>query len=371
MSDLDVIIVHYHAAPLVRQAVDALERDAAGSGLAIHVIVADNGSTPEERALLRSLRVEYLATGRDAGYAGGVNFAFPRTRSDVIVIMNEDVVVLPGCLAALRDALLAGAAVAGPEFFWDLDCQFVLPCTEERTRRNELLKVSGKRDLVRLARARRHWREHARRHWRCDGAMPSTALSGALLAFRRDTWTIAGGLDDHYQMYFDENDWLFRIAAAGLQPVYLPRAKAVHLHNPKLAGEADRHQWESESFLRFGNRYYGETFMRRLFRVGSRTPVVPEWQPLNAPHPAFGHPLPPSGERDGVRGAPLWIELTPSPFGFPAAAARIENIDGPWPLPRLRGLPFLSGTLYLQLVDDDGEELARYAFVRETEAVPA
>ncbi|HEV2721519.1 MAG TPA: glycosyltransferase, partial [Thermoanaerobaculia bacterium] len=224
VPDLDVIIVHYHAAPLVRQAVDALRRDAAGSGLAVRVLVADNGSTPEERALLRSLPVEYLATGRDAGYAGGVNFAFPATHADFIVVMNEDVVVLPGCLAALRDALQAGAAVAGPEFFWDLDRQFVLPCTEERTRRNELLKAAGKRDLVRLSRARRHWREHARRHWRCADSMPSTALSGALLAFRRDTWTTAGGLDERYQMYFDENDWLFRVAAAGLQSVYLPRA---------------------------------------------------------------------------------------------------------------------------------------------------
>ncbi|HEV2720614.1 MAG TPA: hypothetical protein VG323_11395, partial [Thermoanaerobaculia bacterium] len=126
-----------------------------------------------------------------------------------------------------------------------------------------------------------------------------------------------------------------------------------------LAGERDRQQWESESFLRFGNTYYGETFMRRLFRVGSRQRVVPEWTPLNG----NGIAVPRKG--------PLWIELTPSPFGFPAAAARVDGVDGQWPLPRLRGLPFLTGTLYVQIVDDGGDELARYAFVRETEAVPA
>ena len=45
--------------------------------------------------------------------AGAINAAVPHTRSDFIAVMNEDVLVLPGCLRALRTALASGAAVAG------------------------------------------------------------------------------------------------------------------------------------------------------------------------------------------------------------------------------------------------------------------
>ena len=345
--DVDVIIVHYHAAALVRDAVAALQADARATGLAIRVFVADNGSTQEERALLRSLDVTWLPTGRDAGYAGGINHAFPHTTASCIVIMNEDVMVLPGCLAALRQVLHDGAAVTGPEFYWDLDRVFVLPCTEERTRANELAKAAGKKNLAALERARRRWREHARRHWRATEPIVTNGISGALLAFRRDTWETAGPWDEGYQMYFDENDWLFRVERHRLEPMYVPAAKAIHLHNPKLAGDPDRAQWSSESFLRFGTRYYGERFMRRLFAVGSRPGVIPEREALSG-----AIPIP------ATDSWPVWVEFTPSPFGYPAAAARITDPSTKtWKLPAMRGLPFLTGTYFVTVVDDAGREL--------------
>ncbi len=358
-ADIDVIIVHYHAAELVREAVDALQRDAAGSGLTVNIVVSDNGSTPEERALLCSLDVRYLPTGSDAGYAGGANYAFPSTTADMVILMNEDVLVLPGCLRELRAVLQSGAAAAGPEFCWDRDQIFLLPCTEERTRGNELLKVSGRRSLERLQTARQRWRHHARRHWQAAEPLTTTALSGALIAFRRDTWDAVGPWDEHYQMYFDENDWLNRIESAGLRSVYVPAAKAIHLHNPKLASDPDRSEWANESFLRFGNRYYGETFMRRLFRLGSRPCVVPDWKASAM----TGIDLPGDGRW------PLWVEVTPSPFGFPAAATQIvDPATKRWEMPPLRGLDFLSGTLFVQLVDDTGRELCGVAMHRAPQA---
>src|SRR5215213_10158336 len=126
VSAMDVVIVHHHAADAVRDAVAALLADARQSALPLHVIVADNGSTPDERALLRSLPVAYFATGSNAGYAGALNAAFPLTRSEFVAVMNEDVLVLPGCLAALQDALRSGGAVAGPELYWDRDCTLLL-----------------------------------------------------------------------------------------------------------------------------------------------------------------------------------------------------------------------------------------------------
>jgi GT2 family glycosyltransferase len=358
-AEMDVIIVHYHAAASVREAVLALRYDAGQTNIHLNIIIADNGSTPEERALLQSLDIHYLDSGRNAGYAGAVNIAFPATKSDFIVLMNEDVIVLPGCLRALHTTLMCGASVAGPQFYWDRDCTLILPSTEERTRHNERLKVAGKRDLRRLARARTAWREHARRHWRASESLSTTSLSGALLAFRRDAWTTIGPFDESFALYFEEDDWLLRAARAELQCLYVPSATAIHLHNPKLAQQPERIQWQAESFRRFGDRYYGERYMQRLSLASKCPSVIPDWQTLAADsNGAIRLPI----LKECI--SPLWIELTPSPLGFPAATMRIDRPQTEdWLLPPLRGLEFLE-TFYLQLVDDIGHELCIYRVQR-------
>lgn len=267
--------MHYHATARVREAVSALRRDAESTGLSIQIFVADNGSTPDEREDLQGLAIRYLDTGRNAGYAGAVNAAFPDTSADCIVLMNEDVLTVPGCLRTLRNELLAGAAVAGPRFFWDRDKTFMLPCTERRTRRSEVFRVAAGASAGKLLRARREWRAHAMRHWRATAALPTSSLSGALLAFRRDTWSIVGPFDERYQLYFEEDDWLRRIARAGLTSLYVPHAIAIHAHDPGRARSPARLEWENESFLRFGNDYYGEAFMRRLSLLSGRRSMPP------------------------------------------------------------------------------------------------
>ncbi len=341
-AEMDVIIVHHHAAASVHDAVAALRLDASQSGIGLNIIVG------------------YLQTGTNAGYAGAANMAFSRTRSDSIVLMNDDVIVLPGCLRALHTTLMSGASVAGPQFYWDRDCRFLLPCTEERTRRNELSKAAGKRSPAKLKRARERWREHARRHWRSRDPLLTTSLSGALLAFRRETWTAIGPFDDEFRLYFEENDWLLRIARAGLCSLYVPSARAIHLHNPGQGQSTERLQWEAESFLRFGNRHYGERFMKRLLIACNGESVVPHWQTFAADG-AGAIRIDASEEWSW----PLWAEVTPSPFGFPAATMCIDEPKSEWwSLPPMRGLEFLDGTFYLQIVDDTGRELCGYSFLR-------
>jgi N-acetylglucosaminyl-diphospho-decaprenol L-rhamnosyltransferase len=358
--EMDVVIVHYHAASAVRLAVEALLKDAEASGLRIHVLVADNGSTADERTVLGSLPVSYLCTGRNAGYAGAINAAVPATGADVVAVMNEDVLVLPGCLRALHRELHQGAAAAGPLFFWDLDRTFILPCLQERSRKNELLKVSGRRNAQRLERARMRWRQHVRTCWQSEVPVQTTSLSGAFLAFRRDTWEAIGPFDEDFRLYYEENDWLIRAERAGLRTRYVPGAKAIHLHNP-ISSASERAEWEAESFLRFGRRYYGESFMRRLCLVSSR--------PATISLPEHIGPAPIAVDVPGDSSWPLWVEVSPAPSGFPAAATRItDRAAQSWSLPPLRGLEFLQGTLYVQIVDDRGTELKRFRLDRSAES---
>jgi N-acetylglucosaminyl-diphospho-decaprenol L-rhamnosyltransferase len=112
---LAVVLIHYHTPDLAAAAVDALRRDLAGSGLSgleTDWLLVDNGSDAAERAMLESLPLRRIDPGRNLGYAGGVNRGVAETEAELILVMNPDVLVLPGCVPALVERLAASGPLA-------------------------------------------------------------------------------------------------------------------------------------------------------------------------------------------------------------------------------------------------------------------
>jgi GT2 family glycosyltransferase len=348
-----VILVHYRTPELAAAAVEALRCDARQSGLEIEGILVDNGSDEGGRALLESLPFARLDAGANLGFAGGVNLGVARSRAETIVVMNPDVRVLPGCLGALVDALSAGAAVAGPRFYWDEARRMLLPPAEERSRAAELLALLATREERWAVRARRRWRRHARRHWEARRPLESYALSGSLLALTRAAWDRVGPFDEGFRLYFEETDWLRRAERIGLPACYVPAAEAIHLHGRSAVQEPRSDGWFEASARRFRERHYGRWFADLLETLDRR---------LRRRSPA---PLA-SLSRDGLELAahpgPLWIEVSPNPARFPAAAERLAApAAGGGRLPGEIAERLAGAELALQVVDAQGRELACYS----------
>jgi GT2 family glycosyltransferase len=354
---LAVILVHYHTPALAAAAVEALRRDTAGVDGGIEWLLIDNGSDEAGRALLDSLPVERIDPGKNLGYAGGVNLGVARSTADTILLMNPDVLVLPGCVPALLRALdedgadaADAAAVAGPCFWWDTGRRFLLPPSEPRSRLDELAAVLAVRGGGWAVRARRRWRRHARRHWLARSPLPSYALSGSLLAVRRSAWNAIGPFDESFRLFFEETDWLRRAAELRLPARYVPAAEAVHLYSQSAINEPRSRQWFEESARLFRTRYYGAWFARLISAVSGW--IKPS---------AVSLPVAPAAGLD-LTGLPfpLWIEVSPNPTGFPAAAQRLEALPaGGWRLPDeiIERLP--PGDLVVQAVDEAGREVLR------------
>ncbi len=337
---LAVVLVHYHTPELLRGALDALERDAKESGLDLEPLVIDNGSRPEDRDLLSSLPAPRLDPGRNLGYAGGANLGVRETSAEHLVVMNPDVEVLPGCLGALVEALDDGAAAAGARFYWDYAREFLLPPTEPVSRWSELLAVLAPRSERWAGRARRRWRRHARRQWTASAPMTSHDLSGALLAFRRSAWDRVGPFDEGYLLYFEETEWLLRLREARLEARFVPAAEGVHFYARSTAGERRSEQWFLESNRRFRRRAYGAGFTRFL-----------EWLSRAATPGSPDRAMPGDGR-------PVWLEVSPSPLGYPAAGRRLpSSVESPYELPEEIWGPLAPGTYFLRLVDEAGREL--------------
>ncbi len=342
-----VVLVHYHTPELVRGACEALARDAEESGLELETVLVDNGSRPEDRALLDSMPARRLDPGRNLGYAGGANLGLRETTAAHAVVMNPDVLVLPGCLATLVEALHSGAAAAGPRFFWDAGRRFQLPPTEPVSRRWELAALLARRGGRWALQARRRWRRHARRHWQAREPLPSYDLSGALLALRRDAWQHFS-FDEGYRLYFEETDWLQRLRDAGLVSRYVPSAQAIHLYAQSTAREGRAREWFLESSRRFRRRRFGAVFTALLEHLSRRQPA--------AGSPPRGEPQP--GSSQEALGAGAWLEVSPSPSGFPAAGCELAAAEPlPASLPEDIWQRLAPGSYYLRAVSAGGQEL--------------
>jgi GT2 family glycosyltransferase len=354
---LAVIIVHYFAGNWMTRAVRAVRDNLASSGLAGEIRVVDNGSTPGDRAILSGLGVELLAPGRNLGYAGGVNLGAEGANGDVLVFMNPDVEMFPGCLGALAGGLRGGAAAAGPRFFWDREKRLMLPPSDRHDRTSELVRRLASRGDRWARLARRQWRRHARRHWRAVRPLDSVSLSGALLAVRRDAWNRNGPFDDGFALYFEESDWLARLRRAGQRSAYVPAAEAAHAYNQSAQKEGAAAAWMNESAARFARRHYGAWFGPVAGRAGRASHRARHTEP-----PA----LPDGPPRVHLPGGPgrsaLWIEVSPAPGGFPAAAEVVAPGADHWELPGEVWDNMAPGRYVLQIADEAGRELQRFTW---------
>jgi len=359
---LAVVLVHYFTPDLAERACHALLQDANASDLELEIVLIDNGSRAEDQKTLASLPARLLEPGRNLGYAGGANLGFAETEADFVVVMNPDVEVIAGCLRALVDALRSGASVAGPRFYWDREKHLQLPPTEAVGRLPESLRIFAQRSQRWARLARRLWRLHARRQWLAQAPLRSYDLSGALLAFRRLAWEQIGPFDEGYRLYFEETDWLQRLRRAGLPALYVPAAEAVHLYAQSTVLEGEAQTWFLESNRRFRLRFYGRAFTNLLETLASR----------HRQTPSLASSTEPSDLHQVVSQHATWLEVSPSPLGYPAAG---------WPLGRNhpavpQTLPaevldrLAPGIYTMSYVDDHGRELGSKTF-RPNEARPA
>lgn len=349
---LGVVLVHYHTPELLTSSVMALRQDILASDIDAEWRLVDNGSTAQEQESLRRLELPVLESEGNVGFAAAVNRGVECCAADNLLILNPDVRVEPGCVTALLRRLEAGAGAAAPRLYWDQQRRFLLPPGEQRTRRDELLALLGRRRPHLCARARRRWRRSARRHWQATGDFLSYQLSGAVIAVSRKAWKEVGPFDEGYRMYFEETDWLRRLRKAGLPAYQVSEAVAVHDFAQSSKSEPRSRGWFEESSRRYRRSSYGAWFdavYTGLSASGPGLSPLDSWQPWS------------SASAVAAGGRAAWVELSPNPEAFPAAAERLGDagLDG-WRAPCTQMAAIGAKQMSLCVTDAGGAELGLF-----------
>lgn len=228
-------------------------------------VVVDNASADGSVAKARGVEgVRVVANASNLGFAGAVNQGFRLLSTPYVLLLNPDAILGTGVdalVAACRDKQTAAAT--GQLIHPTGEPQFGF--TVRRLPRWETLafEVLG---LNRL------WPSNpVNRRYRCAGLDLNRAQfveqpAGAFLLIKRTVWEELGGFDERFHpLWFEDVDFLARVAAAGYRVWYDPQAWAIHHGGHSIAQlrPVERQTYWYDSLL----HYAGKHFTRWQVRV--------------------------------------------------------------------------------------------------------
>ena len=225
---ISLVVVNFRSAALAANAIRTA-REASSSPL--QVVVVDNSCEASEADALRGIADTLVVSETNRGYAGGINAGRRACEGEVIVISNPDVEFAPQSLDLLASALDRRTGVAGPALFWDDAHEWHLPPGDLLTAPQKLDQILASRSREWSAqRDRRRFRQRVA-FWSLGGTTNVHMLSGAVMAVRARDFDDLGGFDERFALYFEETDFLRRVAHHHKRIAYVPAARCRHLYN--------------------------------------------------------------------------------------------------------------------------------------------
>jgi GT2 family glycosyltransferase len=201
--------------------------------LDVRVLIVENGSGGETVGAQARLHLP-----ENRGFAGGMNAGLDRVLSegcDRILLLNNDAVLLPGCLRHLAGALDdPGLAAVGPVILREADGR-----VESRGVRMDL-----RWGRVRLVGEGEEPDDR-------PGLVPAEALSGAAIMLSRAAIERVGRLQEAYFFSFEDIDWCVRARRAGFALAVVSAARARHAGSRTIGrGSAERLYYAARNHLR-------------------------------------------------------------------------------------------------------------------------
>ncbi|MEK7515990.1 MAG: glycosyltransferase family 2 protein [Patescibacteria group bacterium] len=231
--DLSVIILSYRTKNLVKECVKSIRR--AAPQLSYEIIVVDNASGDGVGEMMREQfpDIRFVESAENLGFAGGNNIGLREALGRYRMVLNPDIVVLPGALEKMVAAMdahpeigLLGPKLLAPDKSLQYSCYrfpSLLTPFLRRTRLGETRWGAGVVNRYLMA----DW-DHAEMRdvdW----------LLGAALIVRAEALAHVGLFDDRFFLYFEDTDWARRFWKAGYRVVYFPEAELFHFHRRESA----------------------------------------------------------------------------------------------------------------------------------------
>jgi GT2 family glycosyltransferase len=228
-----IVIPSYRDAEIVAALVDSIRKTT--DRPRVRIVVADDASGPEHVAALRRIEgIEVIAGEQNVGFAGNVNRGLEAADPDHdVVLLNSDMIALPGWLASLQFAASRqdNVGIVGAKLLY----------------RDQTIQFAG---TVRNLGAP-EWFDHRYRFRGFDWGPANTpqnvlAVTGACMYVKRELIDQIGPLDPSYPMAYEDVDWCLRAWEAGYRVLYWPTACLYHLESATRGSEVGERERASQ-----------------------------------------------------------------------------------------------------------------------------
>ena len=241
MKKVSVVILNWNGVGMLQKFLPGVIKYSQGEG--VEVCVADNGSTDESVAWLRTYcpDVRLIVLDKNYGFADGYNKALEQVEAEYVVLLNSDVEVTPHWLEPLVEYMDAHPEVAA--------CQ-----PKIRSERNkEYFEYAGASggyiDKYGYPFCRgRIFDVVEKDKGQYDSVVPVFWATGAALFIRLKDYREAGGLDGRFFAHMEEVDLCWRLGSRGRGLVCVPQSVVFHVGAATLKKESPR-----KTFLNFRN----------------------------------------------------------------------------------------------------------------------
>ncbi len=260
--DLSVCIVNWNTRDLLRACLKAVLRQLEAISppeplSRAQVIVVDNASPDDSAGMVRREfpQVTLIANEDNRYYAAASNQALRQATGEYVLLLNPDVELQPGALAALVDRLRVRPDAGA------VGCQLIRPdgaiqasCRAFPEPWPVILDMTGLRRL--LPRSRR-FGAYRMTYFDHDHEREVDQPMASCLLLRRAALTEVGPFDEDFPMFFNDVDLCYRLKAAGWRIWFTPKARATHQH-----AAATRQAWPAmlrqslRGFVRFYHKHY-------------------------------------------------------------------------------------------------------------------
>ncbi len=233
--DLGVVVVHYADPEVLRTCLSSIEADL--NHITCQIVVVDNSVCGLQQGEAGP-QVELIRNTSNVGFARAVNQGARKIRAPLLLVINPDASLIPGCMARLLDALeadpvlgLVGPRVLNPD---------------------GTLQGSARRDPTLLTGilGRRSWLRrispsfHLAQREVLDALAINTGksvvrvdwVSGTCQFIRKRAFDQVVGFDERFFLYFEDADFCRRLRIAGWDIGYVPAAEVIHME-----GRSSRH----------------------------------------------------------------------------------------------------------------------------------
>lgn len=256
MPSVDVVVVSWNGREDTLRALEAIEAQAAPPSLERTVTVVDNGSVDgtAEAVARRHPAARILRHAENRGFTGGVRTGVEASRSDYVILLNNDAVPQEGWLASLAAAMER----ADPDVI-AVGGKIVDPTGERADFVRGAMTFDGHGFQPGFRKLLDTVDEPA------QGAEIFFACGGNMIV-RRAPFLELGGFDDDYFAYLEDVDFGWRAWSGGWRILWEPRALVRHRSSATSdrLGSFERGVLFERNALQTVLKNYDETMLRRM-----------------------------------------------------------------------------------------------------------